>query len=437
MKARGVAAYPTRRAVLLACGCVLLAVVVGAVFPGRWVLGFIFAAAPALFLLADLALAGNSGGLTVEVTAPSRLAQGEESELRVKVGFSDGPPPGLEAAVTFSGRIVVAPRTRPVGDTLATFRLRAVGRGRASLDAVQVRWTGPLGLLRRRRDVVLASELFVTPDLSAARASARSLGADAVGGPKVDVRRGAGGEFRALRAYQDGDERRLIDWKRSAARGGLLVKEFQLEQNHPMVLALDCGRQMMEPVGGRPRLDQALSAALALGYAGLAVGDRVRLCGFGATMQAASGFVSERRSFAGLAAVASQLDSTPEATNYTLALHTIAGELDRRSLVVIFTEFTDTIGAELMLESVARLIRRHVVMFVIFKDEELESIAASAPEDAEDIPRAVVAASLLRERELVLERLKRMGVRAVETTPNRMGGAIIDAYLDLKRREAM
>jgi hypothetical protein len=75
------------------------------------------------------------------------------------------------------------------------------------------------------------------------------------------------------------------------------------------------------------------------------------------------------------------------------------------------------------------------VMFVVFRDAELEALVAAEPVAPEDVSRAVVAAGLLRERALVLERLRRLGVRAVETTPERMGGAVVDAYLDLKRRE--
>ena len=146
-------------------------------------------------------------------------------------------------------------------------------------------------------------------------------------------------------------------------------------------------------------------------------------------------FLAGKPAFPQLQALGARIDYGVEATNYTLALHTLGGELDRRALVVVFTEFTDTVGAELMLEAAGRLARRHVVLFVVFQDAELEALVAAPPQEPEDVSRAVVAASLLRERALVIERLRRLGARVLQTRPDRMGGALIDAYLDLKRRE--
>ncbi|NBU29763.1 MAG: DUF58 domain-containing protein, partial [Caulobacteraceae bacterium] len=111
--------------------------------------------------------------------------------------------------------------------------------------------------------------------------------------------------------------------------------------------------------------------------------------------------------------------------------------LDRRSLVVIFTEFTDSIGAELMLENLKRLLKRHVVLFVVLQDEELLGLARREPIEAADVSRSVTAAALLRERDVVLVRLKRLGVQLVEAPMEAVGPAVINAYLDIKRRNLL
>jgi hypothetical protein len=76
-------------------------------------------------------------------------------------------------------------------------------------------------------------------------------------------------------------------------------------------------------------------------------------------------------------------------------------------------------------------------MFVAFRDEELEALQDHPPTLPEDVSRAVVAASLLSERELVLARLKAMGVHIVEGTAGTIGPNIISAYLDLKARDLL
>ncbi len=425
-------ASPTPRALALACGVTVLAAGLGMGAPARWPLAFIGAVLLAGAVLADFALALRAPEPQVTVIAPAQLRQGEEAEVRVRAEPS---APALEAALDVDARLAVSPRRRSATDGEARFRLRAVTRGLAALQVLQLRWTGPLGLVWRQLDLPLARTLPVAPDLAPARAASRALTERAPAGVKTGIRLGQGGEFSALRDHAAGDDRRNIDWKRSAARGRLLAKEHQLEQNHSLVLALDTGRQMAEPLVTRSRLDHALSAALALVYASLSVGDRVKLVGFDAKVLVDTPFAAGTAQFNRLQAAAAGLEASTEATNYTLALHTVASALKRRALIVVFTEFTDTVGAELMLESISRLVRRHAVMFVVFRDAELESMILADPERPEDVSRAVVAAGLKRERALVLERLRRIGVRAVETTPARMGGAIIDAYLDLKRLE--
>jgi len=131
------------------------------------------------------------------------------------------------------------------------------------------------------------------------------------------------------------------------------------------------------------------------------------------------------------------IDYSTEETNYTLGLTQLGAALQRRSLVVVFTDFADSTTAELMLENLGRLIRRHLVLFVVLRDEELEAIVRREPVDADAVSRAVTAQTLLRGRDVVVNRLKRLGVHVVDAPADRIGPALISAYLDLKRRDLM
>ena len=90
-----------------------------------------------------------------------------------------------------------------------------------------------------------------------------------------------------------------------------------------------------------------------------------------------------------------------------------------------------------MLSAVGSLLGRHLVLFVVLRDEELEGFTAAEPEQPEDISRAVTAAALLRERRLVLTRLRHLGVQVVEAAASEAGPALVAAYLDLKRRNLL
>jgi uncharacterized protein (DUF58 family) len=236
-------------------------------------------------------------------------------------------------------------------------------------------------------------------------------------------------------------DRRRIDWKSSARHVHLYAKEFETERNNQIVFAFDCGQTMCEPVGGQgdgvPRIDRAVSAALATAYVALKGGDRVALFGFAARPEVSTPFVADSREFHRLQSAAAGLDYHAQEPNFTLALATLASRLQRRSLIVLFSDFTDPTSAELMIESIGRLVARHVVLFVTMADEELEELAVAAPDDMQALAMSVTADSLLRQRALVTRRLKQLGVDVVEAPYRQIGTRLIDAYLSIKRSGAI
>jgi uncharacterized protein (DUF58 family) len=228
---------------------------------------------------------------------------------------------------------------------------------------------------------------------------------------------------------------RAIDWKQSARHGKLVAREFRTERYHNIVLALDSGRLMSAPLAQGARIDRAINSALLLAFVSLKLGDRVSLFAFDARPRVASGLVSGMTAFASLQRLAAGIDYSTEETNFTLGLTSLAGRLDHRSLVVVFTDFVDPTSAELMIEHVGRLTRTHLVLLVTFRDEELEALAEAEPSDPEAVSRAVVAGALLKQRHNVLSRLRRLGVQVLESRAEALGPALVNRYLDVMRRE--
>ncbi len=102
-------------------------------------------------------------------------------------------------------------------------------------------------------------------------------------------------------------------------------------------------------------------------------------------------------------------------------------------MIVLFTDFTDPTGAERMIESVGRLVKKHLVLFVTPEDAELSALVDADLHDIGDLAVAVTADTLTRQRALVMERLRRMGVDIIEAPWDRIGYRLIDRYLDIKR----
>src|ERR671931_160697 len=97
----------------------------------------------------------------------------------------------------------------------------------------------------------------------------------------------------------------------------------------------------------------------------------------------------------------------------------LMGRLDRRSLIVVMTDFIDTVTAELMLENLQRLSARHLVLFATLRDRTLAGLATTAPRTLMTLAQSVFAQDFVSEREVTLHRLRRMGVLCLHVEPDR------------------
>lgn len=432
--------YPTRRAIILALLGAPVVLAAGLIAPSGWTLGAFWALGSLALVAVDAWLGASSDKLSLDLQAPSALGVGGQGEAKIAASFSKGSPSRLELAVGGNDYLGLSLREQAVemsgGKGEADLRITPLRRGDGRIETLWSRWPGPLGLAWIQRRDTLDHALAVTPNIQGVRdAALRLFSRDAMLGVKAQLETGEGTEFHALKEFQTGMDIRAIDWKQSARHGRLIGREYHSERNHPIILALDTGRLMCAPLKGIARIDHVINAALLMAFVSLKLGDRVGLFAFDARPRISSGPISGPTAFPLLQKLAAKIDYSTEETNFTLGLTTLAGQLNRRALVVIFTDFADPTSAQLMLENVGRLLRTHLVMFVVLRDLELEALADRRPEEADDISRAVIAGNLLQQREAVLGRLRRAGAQIVEATPEQLGPDLVNTYLDAKRRD--
>ena len=432
---------PTRRAAALLVLAAPAALVIAATSPQAWVAAPVLGLVILLLVLGDALAAGSLH--SAEMIAPANVEVGDDAELLISAVFTGGSRSHVEAAIDCDTRFVAGGR--------ASFDLESHGnnangslsfaptrRGTARIDSFWLRWQGPLGLGARQAVRSDGREVSIWPNIGFVRSPAlQTFLRDAQFGMIARRMRGEGTQFESLADYHPGMDRRRIDWKASARHVHLYAKENEAERNNQIVFAIDCGQAMCEPIDGQPRMDSAVSAALATAYVALRSGDRAALFGFAARPGAMSPFVSASRDFYRLQRAAAALDYHAQEPNFTLAMATLTARLQRRSLIVVFSDFTDPTSAELMIESVSRLISHHLLLFVTFEDAELEDLADAAPEDMQTLAMAVTAGSLLRQRELVKLRLRQLGADVVEAPYDQVGTRLIDAYLSIKRSGAI
>lgn len=434
---------PTLRAIWLMLLGLPIMLAIAVLAPNLWVISAGWIAGLFGLMLADLALAGRRRGIDVKVVPPAVLYTNSEDPVEITVSAKFGPLPSQINALLETNEYLAPPNATILKgwyDRTHTYAqmLEPTRRGNGRLETLWLNWTGPLGLIRIRRNETLDLDIPITPNTRWVKEEAvRLYTRDADFGIKMQIERGDGSEFDALREFSSGMDRRAIDWKHSARHRSLLAKEFRTERNHNIVFAFDSGRLMCEPLGGVPKIDRAINAALLLAYVSLRSGDKTALFGFDARPTVTSNVLAGVGAFPHMQRLASQIDYSVEEANYTLAITSLAARLERRSLIILFTDFVDTISAELMLENVKRLTDRHLVLFACFEDEQLTEMIETEPTNADTVSRANVADGLLREREIVLLKLERMGVHVIETRPERFGSDLVSRYMDIKRKELL
>lgn len=412
---------------------------VALIAPGLWTAAAAWIVLAVGLMVADVLLGTPPRRLTLDAAAPRVMGVGRPEVARLSAVFEGRAPREVELAMGVDARLTATPERLVVrteaGRAEADVRLAPQRRGEGRIEDLWARWRGPLGLVWLQRHVPARRAVTVTPDIAGVKEHALRLFArDAPLGAKPLLDAGEGSDFHALKEFQTGMDLGDIDWKQSARHGKLVGREYRTERNHHVLVALDTGRLMSAPAAGLPRIDRAINAALLLAFASLRLGDRVGLFAFDSRPRLASGLASGPAAFPLLQKLAASIDYSTEETNFTLGLTALAGRLDRRAIVVVFTDFADATSAELMVENVARLMRTHLVLFVVFRDEELEALAGKSPETPEDVSRAVVADRLLKQREAVTARLRRLGAQIVDAPADSLPSALLNGYLDVKRR---
>jgi len=434
--------YPSGRAVWAGAAGAIPAFLIALALPSLWYLGLLWICVLLAFLAVDAAAGRGRASLNATIHAPPQVSVGGQFTVNVTARLS-GRPRAVQARLGHDERLAPLGGTggalaAEAGSASLDLKFQALRRGMARFDRLWVRWRGPFGLVWNQVVLPMDSKVAVLPNVSSARDEAITLlQRQALPDGHAQRRAGQGREFEALKDYQPGMGRRMIDWKRSARHGRLLAREFRIEENNNIVLAIDSGRLMCEPVDGVPKVDRAVTAALLSAFIALKGGDLVSLFSFDATPRVSSGAVRGSPSFTMIQKRAAEIDYSSEETNFTLALTTLAAKLDRRSLVIVFTDFVDPISAELMLRTVGRLTERHLVLFMLMKDVELETLADMQPAKPEDVARAVTAGGLLRERQVVIGRLRLLGAHVIEADHQRLGPALVERYIQLKEENLL
>lgn len=246
--------------------------------------------------------------------------------------------------------------------------------------------------------------------------------------------RGHGREFESLREYRQGDPMRDICWTATARRGKPITKLFQVERSQTVWIVLDLGRLLRARAGGLSKLDHSTSAALSLAEVALYSGDSVGLLAYGRKLRQRVPAGRGSRHLRVLLDALAQAQGEAVEANHPQAAEAILTLQKRRSLVVWLSDLAETAITPELVESAARMARRHLVLLAVIGQPEMRQLLAKEPENAREMYRYAAAQEIVQRRDLLLRGLRQQGALALEIEPARLSTSLVNQYLEAKER---
>lgn len=381
-------------------------------------------------------------GVSIKRVFGGRFAVGAETEVRIEIQnhtprpvsvvVKDEYPPQMKLQGLREAQVRVAAQ----GSAALVYSLTPPKRGRFEFGQTAVRFLSRLGLVWRDTRVVEPEFVKVYPNIHRAReVELRALGARAlVASHRKSAWRGQGREFESLRDYVRGDELRHISWTATARRGRITTRQYQIERDQTILIALDAGRLMTARIETETKLDSAVHAALALMSAAARAGDNAGLVVFGRRIKT---YLPPNRGRDQIeAALEALYPIEPEMIepSYARAFEFIAANSKRRSLVVLLTDLVDEQGSRELLMSLRLLRPRHLPLVVTIADRDLKAVVREAPTTVNELFTQSVAEEIIHQREAALRLVEAQGGLALDVTAAALAPALLEKYLQVKER---
>ncbi|HEY0431997.1 MAG TPA: DUF58 domain-containing protein [Pyrinomonadaceae bacterium] len=381
-------------------------------------------------------------GVRITREFSGRFAVGAETEVHLNVQnaqphaisliLKDEYPPQMKISDLREAKL------RVDGQSSATlvYGLTPPKRGRFEFGQIVVRFLSRFNLVWCETRIGEPTAVKVYPNMRRAReAELKALGARSlVASHRKTSWRGEGREFESLRDYVRGDELRHISWSATARRGKLTTRQYQIERDQTILIAIDGGRLMTARIEQETKLDSAVHAALALMSAAARAGDNAGLLVFGRKIKS---FLPPGRGHDHIDAALEALYSVePEMIepSYSHAFEYIAVNSKRRSLVILLTDLVDEEGSKELLTSLRLLRPRHLPLVVTIADRDLRAVVSTAPENARDLFTQSVAEEIMSLRETALRLVESQGGLALDVTAAALAPALLEKYLQVKER---
>ena len=404
---------------------------------GKWLLLIV-----AVLLVVEAFLLYHERGIMARRTMAERFSNGDENEVDIRVESIYSFPTTIEVIdeipPIFQRRDILFRLKLGMGEGKdIKYRLRPTERGVYSFGHIRVFVSTPIGLMQRRFTLGQPCDVKVYPSylmLTQYELLAMNNNLTDFGIKKIR-RVGNNTEFEQIKDYVAGDDFRRINWRATARTSRLMMNVYQDERSQQIFSVIDKGRTMQQAFSGMTYLDYAINASLVLSYIAMRKDDKAGVVTFCNEFE---DFVPASRRKGHIQNILELLYGQKtvygEADYSALVTH-VNRLINKRSLLVLYTNFANQVSMERQLSYLMQLNRRHRLLVVFFEDKEVKEYLASRPNSDEEYYRHVVAEKFAYEQRLIVSSLKQHGILALLTTPENLSVDVINKYLEIKSRQ--
>ena len=251
-------------------------------------------------------------------------------------------------------------------------------------------------------------------------------------------RAGQENDFERLRDFTRDDQFKFIDWRATARRNKLTVRDFQVTQSQRLVFLLDCGRMMTNQSQGLTMLDHALNSMLMLSYVALSRGDSVGLLCFSDSIECYVPPRGDSGQINRMLHASYNVFPRMVETRFDEAFQFMETKNPRRSLVILMTNLIDEVNANQVTKYISNLHGKHLPLAVFLRDHHMYAPLPDQPQqEPSDLYTAAAAADMLTWRHQVLTGLMHRGALVLDSFPEQVSAPLVNKYLEIKARQML
>lgn len=436
--------FPTKRTALLACVPFVLTLPLPWLPDWWWMVAATAGAVLALAMVIDLLSIPSIRDVAIERKMqrvaslgnhhPVQLDVDNRGKRRLHIEIADDAADHLQIFPTSHDLVLLPGKRTSVQHLITPHR-----RGAFQMEKVFAHIYSLQGLWRKQHAFECVNELHVYPDIK--QISEYALLARTNRLSQIGVRRtrkaGQDNDFERLRDYQQDDNYKHIDWRSSARRQKLTVRQFQTDQSQRVIFLMDCGRMMTNEYDQLSLLDYALNSVLMLSYVALAQGDSVGMISFSDRIHTYVPPAGGKRQMNRILHAGFNQFPNLVQSRFDEAFLYLSKHCRRRSLVVLVTNVIDQVNAQQIENYMQNLIGCHLPLLVLLRDHRMFEAADNPAPDPTVLYRSAAAGQLLTWRNQVITRMKAGGGLALDVFPEEMTSPLVNQYLELKARHLL